>query len=353
MGLRFLGLVAVTALLAALPGASVAGERRVGRAGVTVALPAGWYSAPAGASSVTDPVTRVAVSSAPFRDRNPRCFSRLASYAPPPRGVGLVIVEWQELGQGDPLPGPLAAQTLALQPPPAIECFGGAGGSVFFAERARRFGAYVLLGRRAPPVLAEQARAVLATLAVQPVRPAELVPLAPRRLEHCRRAVLLRPACPHLVPRVRAPYLGNLSTGLLRPGSASRLAVFNLERGGEDPRRPERNRPPRMGHLVVAAGEVEALSAGAFASSRSARLRNGLLRLERSRPLELGPVRWAGRRGRLLLAPPYLRGGMLGNHLVFRWRQRGTDFVVSLHAWEPLREAVATLRAIVGSTGRG
>ena len=168
MGLRLLGLVAVTALLAALAGASAPlGERRVGRAGVTVALPAGWYSARAGGSSLTDPVTRVAVSSAPFRDRNPRCFSRLASYAPPPRGVSLVIVEWRQLHQGDPLPGPLAGQTLALQPPPAIECFGGAGGGVFFAERARRFAAYVLLGRRAPPVLAEQARAVLATLAVQ------------------------------------------------------------------------------------------------------------------------------------------------------------------------------------------
>jgi hypothetical protein len=40
---------------------------------------------------------------------------------------------------------------------------------------------------------------------------------------------------------------------------------------------------------------------------------------------------------------------MLGNHLVFRW---GTDrrYVVSLHAWEPLAEAAATLRAIVAST---
>jgi hypothetical protein len=41
---------------------------------------------------------------------------------------------------------------------------------------------------------------------------------------------------------------------------------------------------------------------------------------------------------------------MLGNHLVFRWREGRREYVVSLHAWEPLTEAAATLKAIVAST---
>jgi hypothetical protein len=263
-----------------------------------------------------------------------------------------VIVEWQELHQSDPLPPPLAGQTLRLLPPPAIECFGGAGGSVFFSEHGRRFGAYVLLGRRAPVALADRARAVLRTVRVEPIRAVELVPLAPKRLEHCRRSALLRPACPRRVPRVGAPYLSHLATDLLGRGSRLRLDVFNLERGGEVPGRPDLNRPPRMGHLVLAAGEVERLAATAFVPARRTRLRNGLLSRDRTLSLDLGRARWSGRSGSLLLAPSYPRGGMLGNHLIFRWTTDGGDYLVSLHAWEPLREAAATLRAIVASTGR-
>jgi hypothetical protein len=57
----------------------------------------------------------------------------------------------------------------------------------------------------------------------------------------------------------------------------------------------------------------------------------------------------SGLSGDLILAPSYPRGGMLGNHLVFRWGSK-RRYVVSLHAWEPLLEAEATLRAIVAST---
>jgi hypothetical protein len=79
------------------------------------------------------------------------------------------------------------------------------------------------------------------------------------------------------------------------------------------------------------------------------RPRNGLMRLARARPISFGRVRWSGLSGDLFLAPSYPRGGMLGNHLVFRWGSE-RRYVVSLHAWEPLLEAEATLRAIVGST---
>ena len=36
----------------------------------------------------------------------------------------------------------------------------------------------------------------------------------------------------------------------------------------------------------------------------------------------------------------------------FRWSSGAGDYLVSLHAWEPLTEAVATLQAIVESLPR-
>ena len=59
--------------------------------------------------------------------------------------------------------------------------------------------------------------------------------------------------------------------------------------------------------------------------------------------------RWNGRRGVLYLAPPYIHGGQLGDHLVFQWQQSGCTYVVSLHTWWPQSETAAMLRAIVAS----
>jgi hypothetical protein len=74
------------------------------------------------------------------------------------------------------------------------------------------------------------------------------------------------------------------------------------------------------------------------------------MRHNRGRSLSFGRVEWKQLTGSLFLAPSYPRGGMLGNHLVFRWGTAQRRYVVSLHAWEPLREAVSTLKAIVAST---
>lgn len=195
--------------------------------------------------------------------------------------------------------------------------------------------------------VAAAALAGLATGAAAHPRAAgvELVPLAPAKLAHCRRSVLLRAACPSRVPRVRAEYLNHLAVE--GEGTRFALATFNLERGGEYPGRHDRNRPPRMAHIVIVGGNVERIAAGVFERPRRLRLDNGLLDRERARSLDLGSARWAGRSGRLLLAPSFPRGGMLGNHLVFRWRGRQREYVVSLHAWEPLTEAAATLKAVV------
>lgn len=177
----------------------------------------------------------------------------------------------------------------------------------------------------------------------------ELVPLAPATIAHCRRSTLLRPACPTRAPRVGAPYLHHLARDVARPHT---LDVFNLERGGEDPDDPRRNRPPRMGHLVVASGEVGLLAPIWSRGTKRIGLTDGLMLRPRQHALLFGPRAWAGRHGRLYLGPPHgSSGGMLGNHLIFRWREGDTDHVISLHGWEPLTEAAAVLRRVVASSG--
>ena len=174
---------------------------------------------------------------------------------------------------------------------------------------------------------------------------APLVRLSPTKLAHCERSGLLRPVCPRRVPRVRARYLSNLSVELT---GKHVLDVFNLERGGEDPRRPERNRPPRLAHVVAVAGNVERLAAFREPRAETAEpLRDGLMRRPRTAPLSFGRIRWAGRPGVLYLMPSFPHGGMLGNHLVFSWRERGRRYALSLHAWEPLTEGVRTLHEMV------
>lgn len=188
---------------------------------------------------------------------------------------------------------------------------------------------------------------VLAFPSTTALRPVELVPLAPKKLAHCRKSALLRAACPTLVPRVRAAYLAHL--GIEHEGTPLSLATFNLERGAEYPQAPERNAPPRMAHLVVVGGHVERAAAGVFDDVRRVRLRDGLVRRTRDHSVGFGAFEWSGRTGELLLAPSYPRGGMLGNHLVYRWREGRRDYAASLHAWEPLTQAAATLRAVVAS----
>lgn len=181
-------------------------------------------------------------------------------------------------------------------------------------------------------------------------QPVQMVKLAPAKRQHCAKSPFVRPACPRLVPRVRATFLSHLAPDLVSPPDG-RVAAFGLERGGEDPRRPERNRPPLMAHIEILAGAVERGAAFEY-PTRAVPLRDGILRRARTRALFFGPLTWGGRSGRLFLAPPYLHGGVLGNHLVFRWREDDTEYVLSLHAWEPLRETAATLKAMVESLPR-
>lgn len=317
----------------------------VGADGVRLEVPAGWYVSPTGSSSLVDPVVRLAVSSGPIRPQESDC--QATSFTVAEDAVAIVVLEWTRVDT--PLPVRRRAFDARVLPlaSGAVECFEGRGGGTQFVDSGRAFGTFILRGDDAPPALVERARAVLNTLLVDPALPAsvELVALAPERLEHCRRSTLLRTICPTFVPRVRAPYLSHLARDPAR--ASGDLHSFDLERGGEYPDHPERNRPPRMAHIVLVAGDTERIAPWREPWTEPARpLRDGVLAEDREQPVSFGHFDVGETRALVFLAPPYPTGGYLGNHLVLTWKAQRGRRAVSLHAWEPLTEAVATLRRI-------
>jgi len=208
-------------------------------------------------------------------------------------------------------------------------------------------GALVLLGAACGGVGADRDGAAWAPAPDAAVAPVELVELAPAKRAHCARSRLLRPLCPRLVPRVRAPYLSHLARDVADDGP---MHVFDLSRGatGAD---PAGNRPPRSAHAGLVAGDTERIAPWREPwQARAERLRDGVVARERREPVSFGIVRLGAREGLLLLAPPYPRGGYLADHLVFVWKERDGRRAISLHAWEPAEEAWATLRGIALST---
>lgn len=175
--------------------------------------------------------------------------------------------------------------------------------------------------------------------------PVGLVPLPAPALRECRRLPALRPACPELVPE--APYdpaspvfVARSRRGIPHEG----LLGFELQWGAEHPGQPELDRPPATVHVVVSEGLGVLLE-----TRRPARVRDGLLEERRRTAVFLGHVRWAGRRGMLFLAPPFPRGGIEANHLLFLWQEGAAAYGVSLHGWEPFTEVPGALRAVVES----
>lgn len=65
--------------------------------------------------------------------------------------------------------------------------------------------------------------------------------------------------------------------------------------------------------------------------------------------MDLGTFTWGGHAGTQYLAPEFPEGGIDGGHLVFAWNEGDVEAAVSLHAWRPLEQAVATLKAVVSS----
>lgn len=179
-----------------------------------------------------------------------------------------------------------------------------------------------------------------APLVVEPGKAAPLVALAQGRLAHCRKSERLRPICPRLVPRVGATYLSHLSE------SDDNYALFDLERGVPD------GAPPVGAHVTIAAGDTGRVAP--FERPGSGQDVEGLddptiLGRERSEAVSFGRVSWGGREGLLFLAPPLLRGGQIGDHLIFEWGGGSDRTLYSLHAWQPLTDTAATLREMVQS----
>jgi hypothetical protein len=142
-----------------------------------------------------------------------------------------------------------------------------------------------------------------------------------------------------LVPRVRAPYLTHLSRG-------NGVALFDLDRGLPG------SAPPVGAHVTVAVGDTARLAPFRHPDAADPVAALGDPRTEdhrRTAAISFGRVRWGGRSGLLFLAPPVFHGGQLGDHLVFEWGAGDSRLLYSLHAWLPLADAVATLRALVES----
>jgi len=140
------------------------------------------------------------------------------------------------------------------------------------------------------------------------------------QLAKCTKSKLLPPACPRVVPRVAGGYRALLARdGKLKPA----LHVFDLERFAPS------LQPPEGAHITVVAGAVQRLTPYADPTARSPIVPvTHPVNVNRTQPVSFGLRTWNGRRGLLYLAPPYIHGGQLGDHIVFQWRQGGTSYAI-------------------------
>src|SRR5262245_24786793 len=114
----------------------VATPPRVGTGGVTVSLPPGWHATKPDQGRITQPLTRLVVSSRPIVARlTGTCHVQVSDYTFPATAVAIVVVEWtkpidgMKIGIGPKRPSRFTSANLPIHPPPSIDCFGGPGGS--------------------------------------------------------------------------------------------------------------------------------------------------------------------------------------------------------------------------------
>jgi len=167
-------------------------------------------------------------------------------------------------------------------------------------------------------------------------RPA-LMPLPPRAARRCAATSGIGAICPGGIPEIEGRTFLSLR-------SARRL--FSAEWGVGRSGIGRRGSPPRFSHVVVLANDPGAILPFEVPVAVAPRVDLGR---RRKVALLLARPAWNDTNARLVLAPPYPDGGVNGDHLVYLWRVDGVAYAVSLHAWRPLREATATLRAVVES----
>jgi hypothetical protein len=164
-----------------------------------------------------------------------------------------------------------------------------------------------------------------------------MTPTPPWLLTACR-SLRTRPICPSRIPAANP----RLIDVYYEPRWRSGQDLIGVSWGAPYENRPTRDAPPRFLHLELVAGAVPV--------DRSfehplAHVRDGLMRGRgyegAPAPLPLGQRDWNGRRGVLVL------GDCFGNHVCFRWHQRGATYQIDLHGWEPFTQTVAALRGMV------
>lgn len=169
----------------------------------------------------------------------------------------------------------------------------------------------------------------------------------------CSSIELVRSACPRLVPEAAS----FSSREIERPRLG--YTTFNME-AGTAYADLLRNRPPSFVHLVVEGGQIQpSLDVLVYLRRQPVDSKDGLIdgpearrALSKNPPraLYLGRRTWGGKRGELILAPPYESVVSIhGGHVLFVWGEGKAGYVLSLHAWEPFTESERTLQAIVES----
>jgi hypothetical protein len=148
-----------------------------------------------------------------------------------------------------------------------------------------------------------------------------------------------------VLPVVEGPY--RVVAFSDRPSSPNYRGV-DISYGSAYPELTRRDSPPGFVHVVVKVGDLTDAFPFRFPELpvSPVALPNHFL----ERALALGRFTWGTKTGLLVLAPRYPIGGVDGGHLVFTWETDGDEAAISLHAWSPLSDAVATLERLVAST---
>jgi hypothetical protein len=168
------------------------------------------------------------------------------------------------------------------------------------------------------------------------------------------RRVAIRVLCPTLLPRASqgtrpgdppAP----VHATSFQPGSSYAYhLVLIYSAPWEQPGKQRLNSPRRFLHFEVLGlipSRLPKHSFTRFVVDPRARAPGGRRFLQPLRPLTVG-----ARRGMLYAGLPYNEGGdELGGHLTFIWHDGRILRVASLHAWEPRRQTLDVLRALVES----
>jgi hypothetical protein len=128
------------------------------------------------------------------------------------------------------------------------------------------------------------------------------------------------------------------------------INLLQVESGGEYFGDQRLNRPPRFVGWFLMSGRLREALPTIFPRLQGpgTRPQNGQADARLRHALLLGRMRWGDISGQLVLAPSEGHGALVYfRYLVFRWRDGGRELAIGLHAWEPFRETVQTLHAMV------